>query len=59
MSDRMLEINFSTTQLRDCFSRLLPRSANINFFTSELPGCGKSQQILRLAAHPIDKRGPD
>lgn len=49
-SDRLLEIKFSADQLRECFTKLSPITANIHFFTSTLPGCGKSQQAMQLAA---------
>jgi E3 ubiquitin-protein ligase RNF213 len=58
VSDRMLEINFTTSQLREYLSRLLPRAVNIHFFTSKYPGCGKSQQIMRMATHPIERKSP-
>lgn len=47
--DRVLDVNFTTDQLRQCLSKFLPNAANIHFFTSELPGCGKSQQAMRRA----------
>ena len=50
VSDRLLEINFTSDQLRDCFSTLLPNAANLHFFTSKLPGCGKSQQAMQEAS---------
>jgi len=51
VSDRLLDENlFTSSQLRECLSMILPRAANINFFTSILPGCGKSQQVMRLAS---------
>ena len=46
VSDRLLEVHFTFDQLRDCFSTLLPNAANLHFFTSTLPGCGKSQQAM-------------
>lgn len=49
-SDRLLEIKFSADQLRECFTKLSPITANIHFYTSSLPGCGKSQQAMKLAA---------
>ena len=58
VSDRMLEINFTTSQLREYLPRLLPRAINVHFFTSKYPGCGKSQQIMRMAAHPIERKSP-
>ena len=51
VSDRLLEVNFTADQLRQCFSNLLPNAANMKFFTSKLPGCGKSQQVMRRAAN--------
>lgn len=50
VSDRLLDVNFTADQLRECFSKLLPKAANMQFFTSKLPGCGKSQQVMRRAA---------
>jgi hypothetical protein len=50
VSDRLLEINFTADQLRQCFSSLLPNAANLHFFTSKLPGCGKSQQAMQNAS---------
>ena len=50
VSDRLLEVNFTANQLRQCFSNLLPNAANVAFYTSKLPGCGKSQQVMRRAS---------
>ena len=50
VSDRLLEINFTEDQLRQCFSTVLPNAANLHFFTSNLPGCGKSQQVMQKAS---------
>ena len=50
VSDRLLAVNFTPNQLRDCFSTLLPNAANLHFFTSILPGCGKSQQAMQEAS---------
>jgi hypothetical protein len=50
ISDRLLEINFTADQLRHCFSSLFPNAANLHFFTSKLPGCGKSQQAMQKAS---------
>ena len=52
-SDRLLEVNFTSEQLRSCFFELLPSAANIHFYTSKLPGCGKSQRAMSLAAEPM------
>ena len=51
VSDRLLEINFTAEQLGDFFSTALPNASNMHFYTSKLPGCGKSQQVLRRASH--------
>ena len=58
LSDRMLEINFTTNQLREYLLHMLPRAVNVHFFTSKYPGCGKSQQIMRMATHPIERKSP-
>jgi len=50
VSDRLLDINFTADQLSECLSKLLPKTSKMFFFTSKLPGCGKSQQVMRLAA---------
>lgn len=50
VSDRLLDVNFTADQLRECFSKFLPKAANMHFYTSKLPGCGKSQQAMRQAA---------
>jgi hypothetical protein len=48
VSDRLLNINFTADQLRECLSTRLPIESNhLYFYTSKLPGCGKSQQVLR------------
>ena len=54
VSDRMLEINFTSDQLREFFLTVVPNAAKMHFYTSKLPGCGKSQQVLHQAA-----LGPD
>ncbi|XP_057375006.1 uncharacterized protein LOC130695963 [Daphnia carinata] len=53
VSDRLLEVNFTADQLRQCFASLLPNAANLHFFTSKLPGCGKSQQAMQKAANQL------
>lgn len=53
VSDRLLETNFTADQLRHCFSTLLPSAANLHFFTSKLPGCGKSQEAMQQASDQI------
>ena len=57
VSDRLLEINFTSEQLGEFFSTALPNAANMHFYTSKLPGCGKSQQVLHRAA--AGHRPPD
>ncbi|KAI9554203.1 hypothetical protein GHT06_019475 [Daphnia sinensis] len=57
VSDRLLEVNFTPDQLRHCFASLLPNAANLHFFTSKLPGCGKSQQAMQKALD--QKLSPD
>ena len=54
VSDRMLDINFTYEQLGEFFSTVLSNAASIFFYTSKLPGCGKSQQVLRQAAAGLD-----
>ena len=50
ISDRLLEINFTSEQLGEFFSTALPNATNMHFYTSKFPGCGKSQQVLFRAA---------
>lgn len=49
--DRLLHIDFTVNQLSKSLSKLLPKTAQMYFFTSKLPGCGKSQQAMRLAGN--------
>lgn len=53
--DRLLHIDFTVDELSKCLSKLLPKTAKMYFFTSNLPGCGKSQQAMRLAANGIPR----
>jgi len=55
VSDRLLDVNFTSDQLRQCLSKLLPKAANMHFFTSNLPGCGKSQEAMRQAASLVPR----
>jgi hypothetical protein len=55
ISDRLIEINFTPEQLRHCFCSLLPNAANLHFFTSKLPGSGKSQQAMREASNLVPR----
>lgn len=49
ISDRLLEVHFTTDQLRSCLTGLLPSASHLHFFTSKLPGCGKSQQAMQIS----------
>lgn len=55
VSDRLLDVNFTSDQLRQCMSKLLPKAANMHFLTSKLPGCGKSQEAMRQAASLVPR----
>lgn len=55
VADRLLDTNFTVDQLRQSFATLLPRSTNLHFFTSTLPGCGKSQKAMQLALNTLHK----
>ena len=55
ISDRLIEINFTPDQLRHCFCSLLPNAANLHFFTSKLPGSGKSQKAIREASNLVPR----
>jgi len=55
VSDRVLDINFTAGQLSECLSKLLPETSKMCFFTSKLPGCGKSQQVMRLVAELVPR----
>jgi hypothetical protein len=48
--NRLLDINVTTDQLRQCLSILLPKSEQVHFYTSNIPGCGKSQQAMKKAS---------
>ncbi|KAI9554792.1 hypothetical protein GHT06_020069 [Daphnia sinensis] len=52
-SDRLLDINFTAEQLRPFVSSLLPNAENLHFFSSKLPGCGKSQQAMLRASRQL------
>ena len=50
--DRNLDMNSMNAEiLRPFFSKLMHNTANLHFFTSKLPGCGKSQQVMHQALH--------